>query len=508
MVTSGGELHGTDEERLAAHEAMRARGRRRLLVAVTVAFALGLAGTITMYAAAEKSRRAAVREGVQREAVLQFVIEDILGQADPYRNKHATAGLPLIEAVERAAQTVGSKIDDPVAAAAVHAMVARVYFAHDRHADAIDQYALARDLYLSLGDAPIDQLVVVETGLCDVHRIVGDLAAAEDACLSAHARTGSGSASAELATLKLGQLRGEQGRDAEALGLLQPLLAADAFSGEPRLRGELHWAMGLAERGLGRYPAARRHFEALLSQQPGDGVPGTWTAWAYNSLGSVQVSIGDYDAAEATLLEARRIFSQSQGDSQVEAQMPNIWRGEIRLRRGQWEEAAAIQEALLEAWTPSLTPSHALWQKARANLAWAQAEAGRRDQARAALDEALRQRAILVGGRDAAATVRAMRWARAAMALGADEDAAELLAIVDESIATTYPAVHPVRAELECLRARQAVATGRRDEGRKHARACADMLAEFVDERHPLAVEARGLLSEASPTSARAGEGN
>lgn len=488
-----------EAQRAAARQATRERGRRRLLLAVSGTFALGLAGTTMMYAAAEGARRDAVREAAQREAVLAFVTDDILGQADPYRNPHAAAGLPLIEAVERAAEGVGGKVSDPASAAAVHAMVAAVYFAHDRHVDAIEQYERARDIYRTLDDATADEVVAVETGLCDVHRIAGELAAAEDACLAAHARAGGAGAAREVATLKLGQLRGEQGRDEEALGLLRPLLAADAFAGEPQLRGELHWAMGLSERGLGRYAPARRHFEALLALQPGKGLPSTWTAWAYNSLGSVQATTGDYEAAEATLVEARRIFAATQGADQVEAQMPNIWRGEIRLRRGVWEEAAAFQQALLDAWRPTLQPGHPLWLKAQANLAWAQAEAGRTQAARAALDEALRKRATVFDRPGDEVAVRAMRWTRAALGLEDGAAADALLAIVDKALVREFPTAHPVRAEAECLHARRAIAGGRPRQARQRARACADMLANYFDARHPLAAEARALLAAAGP---------
>lgn len=482
-----------------ARMAARDRTRRRLLWAVSGALALGLAGTSTMYAAAEGARRDAERKAAQHRAVLDFVTEDILAQADPYRNAQADAELTLVDAVDRAAEGVSATVTDPASAAAVHAMVAAVYFAHDRHADAIEQFDRARALYRSLQGATATptELVAVETGLCDVHRIAGDLARAQDACLSAHALASASDSKADrdLATLKLGQLRGEQGLDDAALDLLKPLLAADAFAGTPGLRGELHWAMGLSERGLGRYPAARRHFEAMLALQPDDAMPGTWTAWGYNSLGSVQVSIGDYDAAEATLVEARRIFTATQGAGQVEAQMPNIWRGEIRLRRGQWEEAAAFQQALLEAWGGVLEPAHPLLLKARANLAWAWGEAGDAAQARHLLDEALRERAIVFDRPGDEVAVRAMRWARAALALRDDAAVDTLLDIVDASLAREFPEAHPVRAEVECLHAQRAIQRGLPAQAAPRARACGEMLAAFVDARHPLVAESRALLS-------------
>ena len=497
------ERRRADDERARARQALRERGRRRLLVAVSATLCLGLAGTGAMYASAEQARQAAERQFRERQAVLAFVTDDILGQADPYRNPHAGPGLTLLDAVERAAQRVDARVSDPAAAAAVHAMVGSVFFAQDRHADAIAQYEHARSLYRRLGDDWA--LATLDTALCDVHRIAGDLAAAEGACRSALRRADLSGQGRALAVLKLGQLRGEQGRDAESLALLEPLLAADAFAAEPRLRGELHWALGLAHRSLGRYGPARRQFEALLALQRDGAAAGTWAAWAYNSLGSVLVRTGDFDAAERTLLQARRLFQATQGAGQVEAQMPNIWRGEIRLHRGQWREAIRMQEALLDAWRPTLGPDHALWLKAEANLAWAEAESGLREAATGRLHAALRDRAVVFDRPGDHVAVRTMRWTRAALALGPDAPTAELFAILDAALPREFPGSHPVRAEADCLRARWALQRREAGEARDHAAACLRMLAGFVGQSHPLSVEARDLLAAAGsppPTQA------
>ena len=504
-VARDAEARRAERELAREQEEARDRTRRRFLFAVSATLALGLAGTSVMYAAAEKARRNAEREALHRKAVLDFVNGDILGQADPYRNARATAALPLMEAVERAAETVDAKVPNPASAAAIHAMVASVYFAQDRHADAIAEFGHARRLYLRSPAAHAGELVGVETGLCDVHRIAGNLATAQEACLSAHRRAGDAGTGLATATLKLGQLRGEQGREQEALALLEPLLATDAFASEPRLRGELYWALGLAERARGRYAAARRHFEALLALHRGDGASGTWTAWAYNSLGSVLVRTGDFDAAEKTLLEARRLFRASQGAGQVEAQMPDIWRGEIRLHRAEWNEAAAIQQGLLDAWRPTLSPGHALWLKAEANLAWAEAEAGRHDAARGRLAAALRNREVVFDRPGEAVAVRTMRWVRAALALGRDAPVAELFAILDPALAREFPDPHPVRAEADCLHARWALQRGMPAEARARAAACGRMLDGFVDDAHPLAVEARDLLAAADRSTSAPG---
>ena len=488
------ELARAQEERDRERQAIRDRGRRRILLAVTGALAVGLAAASTLYLEAESAREQAEQAVRQRQAVLDFVTGDILGQGDPYRNLQARASLTLIEAVDRAARTVDERLTDPAAAAAVHALVADVYFGQDRHADAIVEYERARALYRGLGGEHARAMVEVETGLCDVHRIAGQLELAREACESAMRHAPDAGAARDLATLKLGQLRGEEGANEASLALLRPLMEADAFVDDPRLRGELYWGLGLAERGLGRYDAAQRHFEALLALNRGGQAPGTWRAWALNSLGSIQASTGDFQAAEATLLEARRLFQASQGSGQVEAQMPNIWRGEIRLRQERWDEAAALQQSLLDAWRPTLRPDHPLVLKAEANLAWAQAEAGRDGEARALLDAALGARETVLDRAGPGVAVRAMRWARAALALGDAAAAQALLAVMDAHLEHEFPARHPVPAEGRCVHARLAHLVGDAAASAAYADACARMLEGFVDAAHPLAREARALL--------------
>src|SRR5690606_5848223 len=99
-------------------------------------------------------------------------------------------------------------------------MLGSIYFAQDAHDRAITHLEKARAYSLAAGIGDPSGLVQVEATLCDVYRIGGRFEPAEEACASAmeHARQ-AGEGARQLATLKLGQLRGEQGRDAESLQL-------------------------------------------------------------------------------------------------------------------------------------------------------------------------------------------------------------------------------------------------------------------------------------------------
>lgn len=470
------------QARLQAWRRRRELRRRRFGLAVTLALGVGLLGTGAMYLRSEHRREQAETAAAQREAMLAFVTRDILGQADPYdsRGNRATAS-GLRAAVDRAASRVDGRLQsDPLAAAAVHGMLGSIYFAQDAHDRAITHLEKARAYSLAAGIGDPSGLVQVEATLCDVYRIGGRFEPAEEACASAmeHARQ-AGEGARQLATLKLGQLRGEQGRDAESLQLLQPLLEADAFAGDPRLRGELHWALGLAERSRGDYPAARAHFEQLLQAAKAMGEDSSWLGWAYNSLGSVLVETGDYARADAVLLRARDVFARTQGEDQIEAQMPEAWRAEIRLLRGQWDEATEILQRIRAAWQDRLPPQHSQQQRIAASLAWAAAMAGRRTEAAAALAKAPRRDDPARRRDDRVAASRTLRWTRAALALGELDRAVELLELFDEEQASGLPEMHPLRVEATCLRAEWASLAGNAVIARQSGRACREGVARY-----------------------------
>ncbi|HVI59428.1 MAG TPA: tetratricopeptide repeat protein [Luteimonas sp.] len=481
----------------------RHRRRWRLGVAAFALLALGLAGTFAMYAAAQTARREAEGRARQHQAVLDFINRDIFGQGDAYDDAATPPGISLSAAVERAAARVDRRLhDDPASAAAVHAMVGSVLFARDRHAAAVAEFERARALYRALPGEQGADLARVEAGLCDVHRIAGDLRSAEQACLSALAHARRANADVPYATLKLGQLRTEQGRYTEARALLGPLLSANAFTGDTRSLGELRWALGLCARNTGRFDDALRHFQALLALYRQGGRDSTWLGWAYNSLGSVMVEKGDYADAEAMLLEARDRFSRTQGAGQVEAQMPNIWRAEIRLRQGRWQEAAALQQSLLDAWQGTLKPMHPLRLLAEANLAWAEARGGSRASAQARLDAAWRDRGVVFDPHSRIAE-RTSRWVRVALALGDAAATDELLDLLDDALSREFPAPHPLRAEAQCLHAHRAMQRGDRRDARVRALACRAMLSPFVPPGEPRLQEAEALLAARGPMPAR-----
>ncbi|WP_125077406.1 tetratricopeptide repeat protein [Pseudoxanthomonas sp. SGT-18] len=469
------------QARLQAWRRRRELRRRRLGAGLTAVLGVALLATGAMYLKTEQRRQQAETATAQREAMLAFVTGDILGQADPYDSRSSgAAGGGIRAAVDRAAARVDARLHgDPLAAAAVHGMLGNIYFAQDAHDRAITHLEKARTYALASGAGDPAGLVQVETTLCDVHRIGGHLAQAEEACASAleHARR-AGPGARHLATLKLGQLRSEQGRHQESRQLLQPLLEQDTLGTDPRLRGELHWALGLSARALGDYVAAREHFGQLLQVAKAMGEDSSWLGWAYNSLGSVLVETGEYERADALLQRAHEVFARTQGEEQIETQMPDAWRAEIRLLRGQWDEASAILQRIRQAWQDRLPPEHAQQQRIAASLAWADAMAGRTEQARAAL-AAVPRRNDPAQARARSSAWRTLRWSRVALALDELERAGELLDLFEEELAQELPDPHPLRGETRCLRSEWARRRGDAALAVEGAAACRDSLARY-----------------------------
>lgn len=483
-----------------AEQLARMKQRRRWLAVVASALALGLLGTVLMYATAERSRRLAEDSARQRQAVLDFVTGDILTQADPYATR-GNAGMSVREAVDNAASGVEARLSaDPAAAAAVHAIIASVYFGQDRHAEAITHFQRARELYLRLGAEQLPALVRVETGLCDVYRIAADLVRAEEACQSALQRARGAGVDRDFALLKFGELRSEQNRSLEAQRILQPLLASPALQADVKAMGELYWTLGQCARDLGQFDAARRHFEKLLALYRKDGANSTWTGWAYHSLGSVLVETGDYARAEPLLANARRIFLQTQGPG-VEAQMPNVWRVEARLRQGQWADAHELLLSQLQDWDKALKPGHPLRLKAEASLAWAEAGMGDTESARRALAAALANRATVFDRADDRIAARALRWTRVALVLGETDGARTLLDLFDQRAGAELSDPHPLRAEAACLRAQLDGKLGRLPAAHARAVRCRADLLRYYRPDHPLVREVDALLAASAISS-------
>lgn len=472
----------------------RATLRRFAWPALCTVLGLGLLAVSVAYVDADRGRARAEASAAQRQAALRFVADDILRQADPYARAAGTRDTSMRGAVDRAAASVDRRAgSDPAAAAAIHALVADVYFGHDDHAAAIDHYRRALALYRRARPLQSDAMVQVETSLCDVQRIAARLIEAEAACTAALRRAREAGTGVALATLKLGQLRGEQGRYRQSQALLQPLLADRALLSDRKTRGELHWALGLAARALGQYPQARTHFEQLAAVAHELGPDSTWIGWAYNSLGSVLVETGEYERADAMLVRARHAFARIQGPNQIETYMPDAWRAEIRLQRGQWDEAIAMLQAILAGWGDKLAADHPLRLRIEANLAWALAMDGQRTLAGDMLEAALGQRADRLERRDdRTAPYRTLRWARTALALDRVAQADQLLRGFDAA-ASQLPDPHPLRAEATCLRARWLRAAGDGESARRESRSCVQQLAQYFPDSHPLMREAAAL---------------
>lgn len=489
-------LHAVAVARQQAQLA-RLKQRRKWSLAIAGTLALGLLGTAGMYLYAERARRQAEQSAAQRKAVLDFITGDILSQADPYATR-GHAGMSVREAVDRAAERVDRDLaNEPAAAAAVHATIGGVYFGQDRHVQAIAHYRKARALYRPLGAAQLPELVKTEAALCDVFRIASDYTRAEEACQSALAAARKGGTGEDVALLKLGQLRAERQRCGEATMLLRPLLSSEVIGGDRQAQTELYWTLGLCARGEGHFKEASDYFARMLDLSRQHGENSTWAAWAYNSLASVMVETGDYSGAEPLLVNARRIFLETQGAG-VEAQMPNVWRIDARLRQGRWREASELLHSQRQDWNSLLKPEHPLRLKAEANLAWAEAGLGDKASALRRLRNAIDNRAQVFDRPGDLIAGRTLRWARVALMLNSTGDARMLLDLFDRRGKRELADSHPSRAEALCLHAALRAQLGQSQAAREQAGTCRAQLLRALKPGHPLVREADALLASAN----------
>ena len=208
------------------------------------------------------------------------------------------------------------------------------------------------------------------------------------------------------------------------------------------------------------------------------------------------VETGDYARAEPLLAEANRIFVLTQGNG-VEAQMPNVWRTEARLRSARWADAKTMLTGMQFVWARTLSATHPLRLRSEANLAWAEAMLGDGESARRRLDAALADRATIFDRTDERVAPRAARWLRVALVLGDTQTADMLAPLLDRAIAREMPYPNPLQAEAKCLQGQRLLAHSRVADARVELQACRDGLARFVPATHPLMQEARDWLARA-----------
>lgn len=480
----------------------RVRARRRwqqLLAVVGIASVaiLGLLVSTSQYLGAraaqreaERARELAEREARTSQAVLGFLNDTLLAQANPWSDGEGDPESKTL--LRRAAQGIDQRFaGEPASAAAVHEAVAEAWEGWGEHALAMRHSRRALDLLGTL-EAPMPATrAKLLRGLCRQARLGQQLDEAERACEAAASieRAIDGRVGPVL-LVEQAKLRFEQGRCAETLALTASLSPPASAAPPPVWMREARWFRGICFGRLEDFSAARGEFDAVLD--------GPWDlsrrrdrmlrAWIDMDYAEALIGEGDFPAALRHVESAQQVFDALLGHSHPDLRLADYYRARIAL----WSEtpAAAITpyQRVLEHWSRELGRDHLWTLYTETELLWAQAASGPPADAVPGLRqhlEAVRQRSLpVLEGRLPQRSFFAEAWAWTAWHLG---DPALALAEVSRARADTLaalPAGHSRLATLACVEALALHQRGDRERAQAQLRTCSGGLSRFPADNH------------------------
>jgi Tetratricopeptide repeat len=116
---------------------------------------------------------------------------------------------------------------------------------------------------------------------------------------------------AEQAQLLQAQRLSEQGEFAQVIQILEPLVHSEPRALDDFSRGRAWNMLGPAYEALGNYDAGRRSYEAAIGLLRTLPEGGSIYASALNNLGSLELYMGQFPAAEAALRKSKGLYTKS-----------------------------------------------------------------------------------------------------------------------------------------------------------------------------------------------------
>jgi DNA-binding winged helix-turn-helix (wHTH) protein/serine/threonine protein kinase len=158
--TARSELDAANERaKIAEHRVARARVRRPWIFAAVVTLAIGLGASLGLYRAASLERDRANRQTAIADSESRFLVNDLLGRANPF-----TAGASderLIDAINVAAPAIERRFSaEPEVSARLHAAIARALDNRTDYRDALPEYARAAEMFRK-ADGPLSQDAII-----------------------------------------------------------------------------------------------------------------------------------------------------------------------------------------------------------------------------------------------------------------------------------------------------------------------------------------------------------
>ncbi len=491
-----------------------------LAISVVIGVVIGsvyLHRALTAEHAAQSAGRAADEERQRAEAINGFLVSDLLSAADP-----VLAGkkdVTVMEAVRKSTADIDKRLaDQPRVAAVVHMTAARAYGHIGAYADAADQYAKAADLFRKMGSSLAGEAIAAD--ILHVMSMVDD-------------------GQVKPATERLGQiesaLSGVPYNSAEVRKLLYYVRGKLSIqSGDyPAARKFDEQALAAAEQSQGATELPQESLELLASlrkdyaftlEQTGDApkavaVMRERLAADQSALGPAhtQVLIDKLELAEAMDTESP---PDPAGETLIEEVLPrldqvlgpdNIYReraldelGFWAMNRKDWARAVGIfgQAYQLTLQLHGIRHQHTLAEAF--NLGYVLERAGRFDQARTTLHDALLQAQTKLGAATPMTQIIAYMLANTDVALGR---IAEARATARGLAAGTLESVEPDNdwpVRLSLLESEIAYAENSGDLHRRQlGAALAAISASHDDDRQDLHDQGAALLARAGAAGGR-----
>lgn len=494
-----------ERERALAEQRERAlqreRNRRRLWLTAAVASGIGLVGALGMYVYAEKSRRIAVaeaaradREATKARGVADFLVHDLLGQADM---DAAEAGLPssLRQAVDRAAKAVDTRFaGNPDVAADVHGALGAAYVGINRFDSAAAEYE--RQALGLRGIVPPDPAAIAgaQSEACLASIWAADISRSLASCEQARHDLRVAGRPSERVEVNLGLLDTRMGRNRQALARLSPAARSLRRTGTDReLHADALWFSAVAYGQLGLLSDEEQAYRETIAALHGQA---NWRiGLAMSEHGRVLLEIGRTAAGLARLAESTRILSAALGADHAYAKDPVLQRMRYDSEIGDW---SAVRRHAEPAYRELLRKVGFESRTVRAGLLamTAHAKAGDARTARRIMTELDIARSRYGGGEDLP-YLRVARWQAYAATYIALGEFAPAEGYLDKlrALESDPEAGHLSLAGVDCLQAELALARGDRRAALASARSCRKRTLDATPPGSPLVQAPERLLA-------------
>jgi len=463
-------LRSVETQTRRAHESLaRERARRPYRIALLAVLLGGLAVALGLFAETRHARDAAQRELQRASAVNSFLNEDLISKSNPLvlaKGQSAMLKDVLLAARGRVAERFA---DQPLAAAAIHANLGMLFNTIEQLPEAESEFRQALALYEQTeGPAALDSLKV-RSDLARLLTRVSKFDAALEQIRQLEQLIGSSRdpgkqyllASAwSLYHYNLSQFD-------KALPELQDtlrLLALTAPDNTP-MRDTLRQQLIGVYRYSGHRPEAKHEAQALLEEmQARPQRNDLGIAFVKQTQAGSYIDDGDYDTAEAMLLDAQKTIVAALGPAHTRnLQLLNDLL-DIAQERKDWPKALDYAQTLHEGMIAKFGPDHIMSSVTLGNWGQILYMAGDVRAGAAKLEQAYAKLATISSAQGAQTQYAGFWLAAARIDLGQTDQAGTLLATLKPELLESLIANGAWKARLEGLRSLWLSRRGQRQE--------------------------------------------